>query len=127
MTTGALGAVLLGKLLRERAEGSLTGMGRQFQRRLARANATPWLLATGQDLRVAGVVAARPGRVLRLRHAYARRVGRSAAGRPELRRTLLEVVHLLRPARTLLRPGVLSAVIADDLRARLPRHRGTTL
>ena len=124
MTTGALGAVLLGTLLSRRAEGPLTGVGREFQRRLARANATPWLLATGQDLRVAGVVAERPGRILRLRHAYVRQVGRSAAGRPELRRTLLEVLHLLRPARTLLRPKVLGAVVADDLRALIPRHRG---
>ena len=62
MTTGARGALLLGELLRRRADGSLTGMGREFQDRLARANATPWLLALVQDLRVAGVVAARPGR-----------------------------------------------------------------
>jgi 2-polyprenyl-6-methoxyphenol hydroxylase-like FAD-dependent oxidoreductase len=123
MTTGARGALLLGELLRRRAGGSLTGMAREFQRRLERANATPWLLASGQDLRVAGVAAAPCGRVTRLRHGYVRRVGR-AATRPEVRRTLLEVLHMLRPGRALLAPVVVRGVVADALAdRRRPRAR----
>jgi 2-polyprenyl-6-methoxyphenol hydroxylase-like FAD-dependent oxidoreductase len=119
MTTGARGALVLGELLRRRADGSLTGMGRDFQRRLARANATPWLLALVQDLRVAGVVAARPGRLTRLRLAYVRRVSR-ATTRPEVLRALLEVRHMLRPGRALLRPVVVRGVVADALAGHRP-------
>ena len=114
MTTGARGALVLGELLRGRTGGSLTGMAREFQCRLAKANATPWLLASGQDLRVSGVVAAPPTRVTRLRHAYVRRVGRAAA-RPDVRRRLLEVLHMLRPGRALLSPVVVRGVVADAL------------
>lgn len=120
MTTGARGALLLGELLSRRDHGSLAGMTREFQRRLARANATPWLLASGQDLRVTGVVGAPPGALTRLRLAYVRRVGRAAA-RPEVRRTLLEVLHMLRPGRALLRPAVVRGVVADELAGHLPR------
>jgi len=72
-----------------------------------------------QDLRVAGVVAARPGRRTRLRLAYVRRVSR-ATTRPEVLRTLLEVRHMLRPGRALLRPGVMRGVVADALAGHLP-------
>lgn len=115
MTTAARGGVLLGELLRQREGATLIGMASEFQRALARLNATPWLLATGQDLRVRGVDAAPQRWSTKLRHGYIRRVGR-AATRPQVRRTLLEVLHLLRPPRALLSGAVLRAVIADASR-----------
>ena len=50
MTTAALAAADLGNRLRKR-RGSLDGVAREFQRRLARINSTPWMLATSEDLR----------------------------------------------------------------------------
>src|SRR5262245_51729796 len=48
MTTAAIEAVLLDKLLAQyRKRGDFTGLAGEFQRRLARANSAPWMLATG--------------------------------------------------------------------------------
>ena len=52
MTTAAIETVLLDTLLaRYRKTGDFTGLAPEFQRRLARSNSTPWMLATGEDLR----------------------------------------------------------------------------
>lgn len=54
MTTGALEAVALGKLLTEYAGKNSSDMTKTFQTRLAKVLLTPWLMATGEDLRYPG-------------------------------------------------------------------------
>ena len=55
MTVVALGAGELGVALKaqfaRRPDGSLAGLGKVFQQRLAKLSATPWLLATNEDFR----------------------------------------------------------------------------
>ncbi len=54
MTVAALGALILDECLHQRFQydrGNLTGLTQRFQQRLAQVNATPWLMATGEDLR----------------------------------------------------------------------------
>src|SRR5919107_3910372 len=53
MTTAALGAEVLEDCLRE--SDDLTGLSGRFQKRLAKATAGSWLLATGEDFRVRDV------------------------------------------------------------------------
>jgi 2-polyprenyl-6-methoxyphenol hydroxylase-like FAD-dependent oxidoreductase len=56
MTTAALGAIALGEWLCEQRkhDGNTIGLARHFHKKLAKTNATPWLLATGQEFRVRG-------------------------------------------------------------------------
>ena len=122
MTVAALGAALLGRSLRapHRAgpAGALTGVAQRFQRRLARLNATPWLLATGADLRWPGTTGGRPSRGARLVQAYIDQVLRVVLVDDGAYRVLLEVTHLLRPPRVLFGPQVVAAVVRDAVRRR---------
>ncbi len=107
MTTAALGAAALGRLLAQEPVGSLLGLGARFQRTLARLNAAPWMFDTDLDLRVHGVTGPSPGRRVRMRQAYLARLGRLGTTSPHMRLAFLEVFHMLRGPRRLLRPRVL--------------------
>jgi 2-polyprenyl-6-methoxyphenol hydroxylase-like FAD-dependent oxidoreductase len=113
MTLAVMGAVMLGRHLDRPARDGLT---HRFQRALAAMNATPWRLATATDLRVRGVVGSPPGVRARTCQRYLGHVARRAAEHDTVRRAHLEVLHLVRPARALLRPAVLGPVVAGALR-----------
>jgi len=74
MTTAALAAEDLGKCL-SKWRGELNGLARQFQRRLARINKAPWMLATSEDLRYLCAEGATAGRGTRQLHKYGPHAG----------------------------------------------------
>lgn len=125
MTVAALGAQALDRCLRARA-GRSAGLGRWFQRELARVNAVPWLMATGEDFRWPRTVGGRPGRVTRLMHAYLDQVQHVATRRPNVHCTYVEVIHLLRSPRVLFRPTILLPV-AGQISGRAWRHGRSVL
>jgi 2-polyprenyl-6-methoxyphenol hydroxylase-like FAD-dependent oxidoreductase len=114
MAVCAEGARVLDRCLRAqpRPAGDLTGLARRFQRELARSNAAPWLMATGEDFRYPTTEGGRPGPAIRLVHRYLDRVLAVAAGDREVQRAFLEVMHLLRPPATLFRPDTAIRVLA---------------
>jgi 2-polyprenyl-6-methoxyphenol hydroxylase-like FAD-dependent oxidoreductase len=114
MSAAALGAEILDRWLREAAHRRQGG-GRVFQRRLARATAPAWQLATGVDYRYRAVAGPPQGRVARLTGRYFDAVTRAATRRPWVRRRLADVLQLLRPPSTLFGPGVLARVAWDRL------------
>jgi 2-polyprenyl-6-methoxyphenol hydroxylase-like FAD-dependent oxidoreductase len=110
MTTGTLGAVALGRLLARYARdcrGDLTGLAGHFQRRLARINETPWLLATSEDFRCPITEGARPGLATRLAQGYFTRVLARATTDKHVCQAMLEVTHLLKHPMTLFQPGIM--------------------
>jgi 2-polyprenyl-6-methoxyphenol hydroxylase-like FAD-dependent oxidoreductase len=111
MTTAAIGAETLEKTLRERH--NLAGLSGRFQRRLAKATAGAWLLATGQDFRVRGVEGASPNAVARLTDPYMDRVMELSLRDLAVRRTLLEVFHMLKPPTVLFGPAVAAKVLYE--------------
>jgi hypothetical protein len=112
MTAAALGAEALGQCLRHHRgrAGRRPGLGRAFQRRLARVNATPWELSSGSDYRYPGAEGPPPGWAARLSNRYVDGVIRLSTRHAGVRRRVLEVLHLLRPPAALLGPGVLGRV-----------------
>jgi 2-polyprenyl-6-methoxyphenol hydroxylase-like FAD-dependent oxidoreductase len=111
MTTAALAAVTLGEALRGQPRGDLTGLAGRFQRRLARVNATPWLLATAEDFSYPATEGERPGWWARRKQRHLGRVVRLSTRDLRARRELLEVLHLAKPFATLFRPRLLLAVL----------------
>jgi 2-polyprenyl-6-methoxyphenol hydroxylase-like FAD-dependent oxidoreductase len=110
ITVAALDALLLADCLRRqrrRPGGEWTGLAEQFQRRLARSNATPWLMATGEDLRYPTTEGARPGPPTRLFHRYLDRLVAASTDNRWVSRVFLRVLHLLAPPTALFRPSVL--------------------
>lgn len=115
MTTAAIGAEILEGCLGGRRGGDLAGLSRRFQRKLAKANAAPWLLATGEDLRVRGTADGRPGLPIRLTYRYMDRVLALSLHDLRVRRTFLEVFGMLRPPTSLFGPAIVAKVLRREL------------
>jgi 2-polyprenyl-6-methoxyphenol hydroxylase-like FAD-dependent oxidoreductase len=122
ITSAALGARLLCDEVARRAD--LRGLGRRFQRRLAKLNEAAWMISIGGDaawpqtrgLREAGAVgrflAGWPGRLFR---AYGDLLIEAAARRPNIARVLMEVMHMVRPSNAIMTPGMFLRVLSHRL------------
>jgi 2-polyprenyl-6-methoxyphenol hydroxylase-like FAD-dependent oxidoreductase len=117
MSAAALGAEVLDDWLRDDGPRR-PGRGRDFQRRLARATAAAWQLATGADYAFLTAEGPPQSRVVRLTGLFIAAVMRAATCRPSVRRRLADVLHLLRPPGALFGPGVLVRVAWDRLTSR---------
>lgn len=119
MTAAALGALALDETLgaqrRLHPGGELHGLARRFQKRLAKANAAPWLLATGEDFRYREVEGGTPSVVTRLLHRYMDAVVGLSTRDEAVRRVLLENIHMLRTPPSLFHPRVSLRVLAHTL------------
>jgi 2-polyprenyl-6-methoxyphenol hydroxylase-like FAD-dependent oxidoreductase len=114
MTTAAIGALLLGEHVeeqRQRSGGSLVGLSRRFQARLAEATDAPWSMATGEDLRYPEIEAERPFGYGFMKW-YTARVHRAAAHDAEISLCFLRAMHMLDPPTVLLRPKMALRVLA---------------
>lgn len=115
MTIAALGALMLRQCLREHDDGNLSGLAQQFQRRLARVNKAPWLMATGEDYRYHETEGGAPGVMTRFMHWYMDRVLQLATREVAVRSVLLQVFNLLLPPSALFRRAILFRVIRSVL------------
>jgi hypothetical protein len=109
MTTAALAAADLGNCLSKRS-GNLDGVARRFQRRLARINRAPWMLATSEDLRYLGVEGARADRATRQMHKYMDYVLRSTTRSESVRKRFLQVQGMLKGPGVIFCPSVILQV-----------------
>src|SRR6185369_15819850 len=108
MTTAALGALTLRQCLRE---GKSKGLSRRFQKRLAKVNATPWMLATGEDYRYRETVGGSPTLMARFMHHYMDHVVQLATRSVPVRKVLLRAFNMLVPPSALFQPKVLFRVL----------------
>ena len=106
MTTAALGAMTLRQCLRE---GNL----RRFQKRLAKVNTTPWMLATNEDYRYRETVGGTPTLMTRFMHLYMDHVIQLATHSVPVRRVLLRAFNMLVPPSALFHPKVLFRVLLN--------------
>lgn len=114
MTTAALAAATLDRCLR-RGQENLT---RRFQRRLARVNRPPWLLATAEDYRVPTVQGRPPPPGTALLQAYVARVFTTSTESPTVARRLQAVMHMRALPWALLRPAVVIPALVGSWRPR---------
>jgi 2-polyprenyl-6-methoxyphenol hydroxylase-like FAD-dependent oxidoreductase len=114
MTTAALAAFDLRSSLKQSHRG-FEGVGRRFQRRLARINRPPWMLATSEDLRFAGAEGGSPGLGARFMHTYLNEVLRAATHSRSVRARFLEVQGMLKGPTAIFRPSVVAAVLRQML------------
>ena len=86
------------------------GSSATFQQRLAKAVATPWLLATSEDFRFPTTEGGRRSPLTRLMHRYIDRVVAVATVDDAVLDTFIGVVHLVQPPSALFRPAILARV-----------------
>jgi len=101
------------------------GFPQRFQKAIAREIKTPWMLATGEDLRYPETEGRRSLRT-RLFSWYIRRVIGLTASTPLVAATFFQVWHLLKPLRSLFEPRIVWAVLtareSSSLRERRNHH-----
>jgi 2-polyprenyl-6-methoxyphenol hydroxylase-like FAD-dependent oxidoreductase len=112
MTTAALGAMELRQCLRE----SSRSLSRRFQKRLAKINAAPWLLAIGEDYRYRETVGGSPTLMTRFMHRYMDQVVQLATRSVPVRKVLLRAFNMLVPPAALFHPKVLFRVVLNLLK-----------
>ncbi len=120
MAVAAVEAQMLDRCLREQemfaGNNGAAGFTWRFQQAIARDIKTPWLLATGEDLRYPGAEGKRSLHT-RLLNRYMRRVIELTASDPRMAATVLRVRYLFSPLSTLFRPHIILAVLRQELTA----------
>lgn len=109
MTTAALGAITLDRCVAK--YGKSKRLTKRFQKQLAWAITTPWLMATGEDSRWSATVGARPSRMARWLQAYLDRVLLVGTTNSEVFGTFLEVMHMVKSPIALFQPVILFEVL----------------
>jgi hypothetical protein len=115
MTTATLGALTLDKCLQQQQQYQLdrgfTGLARRFQKKLAKINAVPWLLATSEDYRYQGTEGQPPSQLTRHMHRYMDDVVQLTTNNAEVRLALLEVMHMLKRPTTLFQRRIVIQIL----------------
>ncbi|MDQ4011254.1 MAG: FAD-dependent monooxygenase [Actinomycetota bacterium] len=114
MSTAAVAAETLDACLceqrRRRPTDVLNGLARRFQRRLARRNADPWMLSTGEDLRFPTTTGMRVTAATQLQHRYLDRIAAAATKDPATAGSFVQVLGMLARPTSLFAPRILAAV-----------------
>jgi 2-polyprenyl-6-methoxyphenol hydroxylase-like FAD-dependent oxidoreductase len=115
MTTAAMGAQTLEECLRDSRDGDFAGLSHRFQKKLAKVNAGPWMLATGEDFRVRGTEGGTATFSTRLTHRYMDRVLELSLRDLAVRETFLEVFGMIRPPTALFGPAIAAKVLREGV------------
>jgi 2-polyprenyl-6-methoxyphenol hydroxylase-like FAD-dependent oxidoreductase len=125
MTAAALSALMLSECLTEqrkrRRDGSLLGLSLRFQKKLAKVNSAPWMLATSEDFRVHNVTGCPASRITRFMQRYVDRVVALSTESAAVRDALLRVFNLLEGPQTLFHPQILVRVVGRVLKESMRR------
>jgi 2-polyprenyl-6-methoxyphenol hydroxylase-like FAD-dependent oxidoreductase len=111
---GMTAALLAGEALRTALE-AVEGEGRAdalaIQRRITAAYRVPWQIARSEDLRWPATKWDGLRWPVRLEHRLGNMIGRAAACDPVVTQAYIEVLHLLRPPGSLVRPSMLWRIL----------------
>jgi 2-polyprenyl-6-methoxyphenol hydroxylase-like FAD-dependent oxidoreductase len=113
MTVAALEARMLGELLQ--AWPGVCGLARVFQRRIVKAIAPAWLVATGEDLRWKTTVGGEPSAATRFSHWYMSHLMAMTPRSERMVEAFLSVVHMTRTPPSLFHPRIAGPVLAQAL------------
>ncbi len=113
MTIAALGAMTLDESLREqlRSTDGFKDFSSRFQKKLAKVNKAPWMMATGEDFRYREVEGGSPSAMTSFLHKYMDHVVQLATSNSVVRSVLLRAFSMLVPPTALFKPTILLRVI----------------
>ena len=99
-----------------REKGDLAGLSQRFQKKLSNVNAGSWLMAMGEDFRVRGVEGGKATLATRLTHRYMDQVLALSLQDIRVRRTFMEVFHMLKAPTALFAPDIIAKVLREVTR-----------
>ncbi|MBW4565967.1 MAG: 2-polyprenyl-6-methoxyphenol hydroxylase-like oxidoreductase [Mojavia pulchra JT2-VF2] len=120
ITVAAMEALLLDKCLQKKLnsnQNSLVGLTRRFQHQLAKTIATPWLMATGEDLRWPTTVGGKPDPISKITQHYFDQVLKLMIDAPDVYRKFAAVVHMVEPPTVLFQPSIVARILWQIIRA----------
>lgn len=117
MTTAAIGAGCLRDWFK-RKDYRQPGFARTFQRALAKLNADPWMLSTGEDYRYRGFEGGSPTALSRFMHWYVDQVLFQTTISVEARKHFLRVQGMIKSPKSLFHPAIVARVIRHAFRKR---------
>jgi pimeloyl-ACP methyl ester carboxylesterase/2-polyprenyl-6-methoxyphenol hydroxylase-like FAD-dependent oxidoreductase len=124
MTVSAQEALALQNCLAKQRAGTLDGLAPRFFRHAAPIVDAPWIQVTGEDFRFPEVEGSRPPG-LSGRLWYIGQVQRAAMDDAKVCRALANVINLLEPPSSILRPGVALRTLQHTAGVRQPAHGQT--
>lgn len=107
MTAAAQSALVLDRLLQAGSPGDVHDIGPRFHRAAAKANASAWMIATGEDLRYPTTEGGSRNLMTRLTHRYLERIFRGSLERQRSFLALIDVIQLVDGPPALLKPAIL--------------------
>ena len=110
---GSLAGLLTARILSDHFEHVTS---RRFQKRLAKINEAPWLLATGEDYRYPETVGGSPSLMTRFMHRYMDQAVLLATQSVAVRKVLLKAFNMLTRPTALFHPRVLFRVLLQVLK-----------
>lgn len=118
MTTAARGAIALTQCLNQvqSPQLNLKGFAKQFQKKLAKANALPWMMATSDDFRWPDTEGKPPSLTTRLIQDYLFEVQKEVPNNKFVFKKLAEVIHLINPPISLMHPKISGRILYQKLR-----------
>ncbi|MGH9136170.1 MAG: NAD(P)/FAD-dependent oxidoreductase [Acidimicrobiales bacterium] len=113
MSVAAQTAVALDAQLTKHARrhATLDGFVRPMQRRVAKTGNAAWMIATGDDLRMATTTGAKASTVTRMQHRYLDRVLAAATTDETVLAAAMQAFFLLAPPTVLFRPSILARAL----------------
>lgn len=113
MTIAALGAITLDQSLREQlpATDGFKGFSSRFQKKLAKVNKAPWMMATSEDFRYREAQGGSPSAMTSFMHKYMDHVVQLATSNSVVRGVLLRAFSMLVPPTALFQPAILLRVM----------------
>lgn len=114
MTTAALQAQVLDRQVSRLRQSLMSkNLAQNLQRHLARVQSTPWQMAISQDYRYPQVQVQKPTPIVKLLNWYQEQIWQLLPQSPEVHRTMMAVVHMLKPPSALFSPHVLWRVLMN--------------
>jgi 2-polyprenyl-6-methoxyphenol hydroxylase-like FAD-dependent oxidoreductase len=118
MTSAGLAALVLHECLDDQRKhhqnGDLTGLGRRFQKRLAKSNSAPWLMSTAEDYRWPDTEGDPPDHTTRFVQWYTDKVMAAAVHNPDIFQAFFEVTNLVKSPLVLFKPHILVRALTQN-------------
>lgn len=124
MTTAALEAQVLDRQFsRARQPWISRNLAQHIQQQLAQVQATPWMMAISQDYRYPQVQSQQPMPMMQLLNWYQDQIWQLLPQSPEVHRTMMAVIHMLKPPIAMFSPPMLWYVLMNLVRQRVLHQR----